>query len=856
MSAVPSPYKNRMLESALWYATNMRWSVFPCHSIRGGRCTCSGGPNCKSPGKHPRWMRGSLEHGCASATTDEGIVGTWWTQWPGAHIGMATGAASGAWVLDEDPRHGGDGSRCALEQKHGKLPDTLQSVTGSKGSHRFFLHPGLKVKNEVAIAPGLDIRGDGGLVILPPSGHISGNTYEWDGLDGIKAPIANAPQWLLELVCVAPGARKPPQQIPEIIPDGTKHKTCVSLAGSMRWRGCNANEIYAALLKLSERFETPVPDNNLRDIADDVERRYGSDHATVEFQAEPSSKVESPDGLKPPIQPADYKETNVLRLPRICSNGRQLRDISNDALGALRAANDPPELFARSGMMVAIIRDEKHRQVVRGVEVDALCGRIARSADYFKVGRKDKDGNSGEYDCPPPLIVVRDILALAPERWGFPPLDAVTESPILRPDGSILDTPGYDPITRLCYTPDPDLRMPPIADEPSCDHINTALSRIKKTIGEFPYEDGDASYANTLAAMLTPIIKPAIDESAPMGLFDAPQAGTGKSLLCEVIAIIATGRAGKMFSAPLDEDEWRKVITTVLMSGTSVAIFDNITRPLQNADLCSVLTATTWADRAMKTHHEIALPVKAVFLASGNNIRLAGDMPRRCYRVRLDAKCSSPYLRTGPKPGTDFEIKNLKAWAIEHRGELLSALLTLARAWYVAGKPKPKVKPLGSFEAWTITVGGILEYAGVEGFMQNAAAMYEEADDEPREWEGFLHTLHEIFYGEPFTIAELIEKLNGKAWNQETRTAESSAHATALKAVLPGPLAEMMDREGSFQRRAGKAFAAKADRRFGESGVHLKRAGMSHGAQKWQIGGFDAKNGSLRGVQKKQTTRE
>ena len=146
-------------------------------------------------------MRGSLEHGCASATADVGIILKWWTKWPDAHIGMATGAVSGAWVLDEDPRHCGDNSRCAFEQKYGRLPDTLQSVTGSKGSHRYFLHSGLKVKNEVAIAPGLDIRGDGGLVILPPSGHISGNKYEWDGLEGIKAPIA---RWLTRASILMP----------------------------------------------------------------------------------------------------------------------------------------------------------------------------------------------------------------------------------------------------------------------------------------------------------------------------------------------------------------------------------------------------------------------------------------------------------------------------------------------------------------------------------------------------------------------------------------------------------------------------------------------------------------------------
>jgi hypothetical protein len=401
----------------------------------------------------------------------------------------------------------------------------------------------------------------------------------------------------------------------------------------------------------------------------------------------------------------------------------------------------------------------------------------------------------------------------------------------LRPDGSILDTQGYDAATQLYYAPDPDLRIPELAHEPSSDHVQIAIDMINKAIGEFPYADA-ASNANAIAAMLTPIIKPAINAPSPLGLLDAPQAGTGKSLLCDVIAIIATGRAGEMFSPPKDEDEWRKVITTALLSGTSVVIFDNVTRPLENGDLCSVLTATTWGDRAMRTHIKILLPVKATFLASGNNVRLAGDMPRRCYRVRLDAKSSTPFLRTGPAPGKHFTIEDLKAWTLEHRGELLAALLTLARAWYVAGKPKPKIKPIGSFENWTTTAGGILQYAGVEGFMENAVAMYEDADDESNEWEGFLLVLHELFHGDAFTVAEIVEKLSAKTG---TYALAPTAHATALRAALPGFLAEGLARDGFFQRRTGKAFSARADRRFGNSGVHLKKGRLLNGRQQWEV---------------------
>jgi putative DNA primase/helicase len=223
--------------------------------------------------------------------------------------------------------------------------------------------------------------------------------------------------------------------------------------------------------------------------------------------------------------------------------------------------------------MVAIVLNEKQRRVISEIGVDALCGRLSRSADYYKVSATGQ-----EYDCSPPAGVVKDILALPPGEWNFPPLDALTEIPIIRPDGSILDTPGYDPATRLYYTPDPSLSIPALSDTPSTDHIEIALDLIRRAIGEFPYAD-QASYANAIAAMLTPIIKPAIDAPAPLAILDAPQAGTGKSLLCDVIAIIATGRAGEMFSAPKDEDEWRKVITTALMSGTSVITFDNVVSP-------------------------------------------------------------------------------------------------------------------------------------------------------------------------------------------------------------------------------------------------------------------------------------
>ncbi|HWR50070.1 MAG TPA: hypothetical protein VN428_03130, partial [Bryobacteraceae bacterium] len=161
-----------------------------------------------------------------------------------------------------------------------------------------------------------------------------------------------------------------------------------------------------------------------------------------------------------------------------------------------------------------------------------------------------------------------------------------------------------------------------------------------------PFAD-EPSRANALASMLTPLVRPAIEGPVPLALFDAPQAGTGKTLLAEVVAGIATGRPAETFSAPTDPEEWRKKITTALFSGTSVVVIDNVVHRLDADSLCMALTATTVVDRQFRTFDKIVLPVKCAWIATGNNIQVGGDMPRRCYWVRLDAKLSQPFRRTG-----------------------------------------------------------------------------------------------------------------------------------------------------------------------------------------------------------------
>jgi hypothetical protein len=513
-----------------------------------------------------------------------------------------------------------------------------------------------------------------------------------------------------------------------------------------------------------------------------------------------------------------------VRLPNIQTTDRQLREISRDALGALRLFNTPPSLFARSGKMVCITEDETGRHIVSEVSDRILRNRLTRSADFYEV--RSSDFRS----CAPPVDVVRDVLAMPLVDWGVPPLQAIIESPALREDGTVISLSGYDPASRLFYAANRALIVPEIPERPSKNQVNAAIDLILDTIGDFPFVD-KSSQANAIASMLTPVCRPAINGPTPLALFDATNQGTGKSLLSEVVSLIASGREGALFSAAREAEEWRKQLTSVLREGSAIVIIDNVNYRLDSPDLCKALTETIHGDRILGQSQTVNLPVRCAWIATGNNIQVGGDMPRRCYWVRMDAKCSRPFKRT------EFRHKRLKQYVLIHRGALLAALLTLARSWFAAGSPQPDVAPVGSFEDWTTIIGGILQHAGIEGFLANSDQLYEQGDTESIQWEAFLTTLDNVFNGEPFTVAEVWERMTNKSYNVATRLADLTDTAEELRGAFPEFIAKALDREGFFKQRLGFAFGQHLGRRYGksEARIHREADNLHEKVARWRV---------------------
>ncbi len=121
----------------------------------------------------------------------------WFSRSPDFNVAIVTGALSGLVVLDVDPQHGGKESLRKLEREHGALPETMESITGGGGRHLYFSHPGGVVGNRVNIEPGIDLRGDGGCIVTPPSIHPSGKRYRWKKNHGPgEVELALLPEWL------------------------------------------------------------------------------------------------------------------------------------------------------------------------------------------------------------------------------------------------------------------------------------------------------------------------------------------------------------------------------------------------------------------------------------------------------------------------------------------------------------------------------------------------------------------------------------------------------------------------------------------------------------------------------------
>jgi hypothetical protein len=299
----------------------------------------------------------------------------------------------------------------------------------------------------------------------------------------------------------------------------------------------------------------------------------------------------------------------------------------------------------------------------------------------------------------PPMDVAKTIQARVGE-WRFPIVSGVISTPTMREDGSLLTSPGYDKASGFILLGAPD--VPNIPLQPSRDDALQALALLGDLLVEFPFAD-TLSEAVALSALITPVVRGAFPV-APMHAFSATSAGTGKSYLADVAATIAAGKEMPVISAGKREEEMEKRLGAALMVAQPLISIDNVTGDLGGEALCQAVERPSLRMRILGLSKLAQIEARGTtFFATGNNLVVYGDMTRRVITARLDARLERPEYR-------DFKgdpVAKVQA----NRGAYIAAVLTICRAYFVAGRPNPAPR-LASFEGWSDTVRSALIWLG------------------------------------------------------------------------------------------------------------------------------------------------
>jgi hypothetical protein len=419
--------------------------------------------------------------------------------------------------------------------------------------------------------------------------------------------------------------------------------------------------------------------------------------------------------------------------------------------------------------------------------------------------RPDPQNGDRPADCP--ARVPATYLARIGD-WRLPTLVGIVEAPILRPDGSILSAPGYDPATGLFLQSDSE--WPAVPDTPAREDAIAALRELLEPFAEFPFIDEPAR-AVFVAAILTGIQRRLL-ESAPLFAFDAPVQRSGKSLLAESIGLLATGRKPAAVGVPREGDELRKSITSALRENQAIVNLDNVTRPLDSPDLARAITQSEYSDRLLGVNRMLRLPTNILWTATGNNLVFHGDLPSRALICRIDPQVERPEER-------HFTIADLPSHLREHRKRLVAAALTILRAYCVAGRPRQAVKPWGGFTQWSREIREPLVWLG----MADPCVTREQivASDPEREITAEVFHAWSAAFGDKALLA------------REVIAAACDGAHEELRQALLAIAAERHDSRQIDSRRLGRWLASKKDKVV--DGLRLAPDHKEHRAQSWAV---------------------
>jgi putative DNA primase/helicase len=372
---------------------------------------------------------------------------------------------------------------------------------------------------------------------------------------------------------------------------------------------------------------------------------------------------------------------------------------------------------------------------------------LERSARWTK---RQMDKTSGLWiDAPAPVPdKVAKTLLVKPSK-GFRYLKGIIEAPTLRPDGTLLSAPGFDERTGLLYLPSG--QFPEIPDTPTAAERQAAIDLLLEIVQDFPFA-AECHRSAAVAAIITPLLRPTYEGNTPLMVGDAPTPGSGKGHWARLASRLACGRrsAGNTLS---DDDKENKLnLFSYALSGRRMVVFEEV-QELKSKALNMVVTDGI-EGRIYHSQKMAKADAEFTIYCNGNNLVIHDDTRRRMNYIRLEPAEENPEERA------NFLHPELENWVVENRGRIVAAVLTLARAYHLAGCPM-RLPAFNSFNGWSKVVRGMLVWAGMADPRAGSADVNTNADERIASFRGFLELVQARYGQTGMTLARIVSENDG-----------------------------------------------------------------------------------------------
>ncbi len=437
----------------------------------------------------------------------------------------------------------------------------------------------------------------------------------------------------------------------------------------------------------------------------------------------------------------------------------------------IEAFKGSEKLFRSNNYLAEVIKPDEEEEVetilrqagspyIRQVSQARLQDLICSTCQFEKYHAREDEWLPAH----PPAWLVAGVEARG--RWPkMNRLVGVGDSPVFLPDGDVPLVAGYHKKSGLYVSNGVNITIP---KKLTIDDAVKAQKHVMGILDEFPFCT-PAHAAGWFCALLTTLARFAFLGPSPITFIEASQMGSGKSLLVDIISMIAFGRIAARSSYSPDDEEMRKKITTIVRSGDRMILFDNIENGalLKSSALDRAATAESWEDRILGTNISFRGPIYTVFYLSGNNLTIGGDLSRRIVHVRLEPQIERPELVT------DWKIPSILSYVKEHRSEILSSIFTALRAYHEAGRPDMGLSGWGSFDAWSALPRSATVYAGLADPGDSREGLAEMADTTRQAGASFVRELYVVMEGRAMTSKEILDAC-GHTWGAKRATLKSA----------------------------------------------------------------------------------